>query len=64
MAKMSKPDKSNSSGSAGGQQPTKELSRDKLPDALQKIVDDDDSLMDQIYDGRCVLKNCPIVLSQ
>ena len=31
------------------------LPREKLPKALQKIVDsDDDSLFDQLYDGRCV----------
>ena len=31
------------------------LPREKLPKALQKIVDnDDDSLFDQLYEGRCV----------
>ena len=27
------------------------LPREKLPESLQKIVDDEDSLLDQIYDG-------------
>lgn len=30
------------------------LPREKLPDSLQKIVDNEDSLMEQIYDGTCV----------
>ena len=29
--------------------------REKLPDELQKIVDDEDSLMDALYDGTYVL---------
>ena len=28
-----------------------DLPREKLPKDLQKIVDDEDSLLDQIYDG-------------
>ena len=30
------------------------LSREKLPQSLQKIVDDEESLMDQLYDGTYV----------
>ena len=30
------------------------LPREKLPVDLQKIVDEDDTLFDQIYDGKCV----------
>ena len=29
--------------------------REKLPTSLQKIVDDEDTLLDQIYDGTYVL---------
>lgn len=31
--------------------------REKLPDELQKLVDDEDSLLDQIYDGTFVLRH-------
>lgn len=31
--------------------------REKLPDELQKLVDDDDSIIDQIYDGTFVLRH-------
>ena len=30
------------------------LPREKLPESLQKIVDNEDSLMDQLYDGTYV----------
>ena len=30
------------------------LPREKLPDSLQKIVDNEESLMDQLYDGTYV----------
>lgn len=30
------------------------LPREKLPESLQKIVDNEESLMDQIYDGTYV----------
>lgn len=30
------------------------LPREKLPESLQKIVDNDESLMDQLYDGTYV----------
>ena len=30
--------------------------REKLPDELQKLVDDEDSLLEQIYDGTFVLR--------
>lgn len=32
-------------------QPTPPVSHTQLPKELQKLVDDDDSLIDQIYDG-------------
>jgi hypothetical protein len=36
----------------------KPVPREKLPDALQKIVDDDDdSLMEQIYEGTYVFQH-------
>ena len=31
--------------------PNTPISREKLPDELQKLVDNEESLMDQIYDG-------------
>lgn len=36
--------------------------REKLPDELQQLVDDEDSLLDQIYDGTFVLKIIEIEL--
>ena len=38
------------------------LPREKLPDSLQKIIDDEESLMDQLYDGtyvECYSLVCP-----
>ena len=35
------------------------LPRGKLPDELQKIVDDDDTLMEALYDGTYVLSILP-----
>ena len=29
-----------------------ELPREKLPDTLQKLVDDEETLFEQIYDGK------------
>lgn len=38
--------------------------REKLPDELQKLVDDEDTLLDQIYDGTFVFRqtrfNCSV----
>ena len=31
--------------------PNAPIAREKLPDELQKLVDNEESLMDQIYDG-------------
>lgn len=38
------------------------LPRAKLPESLQKIVDNEESLMEQIYDGTYV--KCPSLPSQ
>ena len=47
--------KSNDSDSAVQRRPKPSdndpLPREKLPESLQKIVDNEDSLLDQIYDG-------------
>lgn len=32
------------------------IPREKLPDELQKLVDDEDSIIDQIYDGTFVFR--------
>lgn len=51
---------SDSSRTSGQQLPLKNVPSEKLPQDLQKIVDDDDSLMDQIYDGKYVtMLLCP-----
>ena len=44
-----------SNGSASGRKPPSKddpLPRESLPADLQKIVDDEDTLMDQVYDGK------------
>ena len=49
---MSKPnDKSNTVQRRPKPSENDEFPREKLPESLQKIVDDEDSLLDQIYDG-------------
>lgn len=38
------------------------LPREKLPESLQKIVDNEESLMEQIYDGTYVKDLSPAIL--
>ena len=38
------------------------IPREKLPEDLQKLVDDDDSLVDQIYEGTFVVQSNKISL--
>lgn len=38
------------------------IPREKLPEDLQKLVDDDDSLVDQIYEGTFVVQSNKINL--
>jgi hypothetical protein len=35
--------------------PDEHMPREKLPEKLQKIVDDEDTLFDQLYDGKYVV---------
>ena len=53
---MTKADNSNGTVQrrGGAFDPDAPVAREKLPDELQKLVDDEESLMDQIYDGTWV----------
>lgn len=35
--------------------------REKLPAGLQKIVDDEETLYERLYDGTCVLSRSPVI---
>lgn len=35
--------------------------REKLPAGLQKIVDDEETLYERLYDGTCVLDSSPVI---
>ena len=56
---MSKENNSNGTAHRRGAPPDPEapIAREKLPDDLQHLVDDDESLMDKIYDGTYVFNS-------